>query len=193
MRCEVPGCGHYQGGIGFGAEQKLRVHQHERHGGFNAGIESSTFVAAALVIAEQALGFRLGLQASDKPCAPGKCSDTLRAQGSASALAAVMTDENLAAAGRIAGAGGMNGSGDGNPIDFRNAGGVDGIEFLASERLEDIHGWSAGFFKEGDAHGVRAGFDGNLNFGAFRKLLGAGGGIGVAQIRIFLAADGDLI
>ena len=47
------------------------------------------------------------------------------------------------------------------------------------------------FLQERDGDGVRAGFDGYLQFDALGELFGRGGGIRVAQVRILLAADGD--
>ena len=72
-----------------------------------------------------------------------------------------------------------------------NAGGVDRVEFLASEGLKDIDVRAGALLQESDRHGVGTGLDRDLEFDAFGNLLGGSSGIRVAQIGIFLAADGD--
>ena len=110
----------------------------------NAGIKAAAVVAAALVVGRAGVRFPYRSPACDTLCAPAWLR-ILRAQGRRrrSPRAA---GENLAAAGRIARAGGIDGAGDRDEIDFGNAGGVHGIELFATERLQNVDRSGRWFF-----------------------------------------------
>ncbi len=98
-------------------------------------------------------------------------------------------DENAAAAGRVAGAGGFEGSGDGDLVEMRRALGFVVVESGALELLPDFGGLRGGLAEERYAYGVRSGFDTHAEGKTRVDLIGSFGGAGAGTGVVVVAAE----
>ena len=102
-----------------------------------------------------------------------------------------MADENAAAAGGVAGAGGFEGSGDGDLVEMRRAFGFVVVESGALELLPDFGGLRGRLAEERYAYGMRSGFDAHAEGEAGIDFIGGLGGSGARSRVVVVAAEVD--